>query len=236
MKSYSLLVASIFTAAVTHSSQAVNGDYINNGSFESGSGSYLGWTTIGSAGINSTQFSAPTDGSFKAFISSGSGSVTASVLSTFFGGATLPGNTGGAAVEGSGIRQTFASAYPVSFSFDYKYVSQEDIHSGFDETFVYVDGNVSLLSDSDSPGLVTITGLPLRYKNGTAYRTVRIELAAGTHTIGFGSYDTGDASGDSAIIVDNVQAIPEPGTATLGVGLGLVGLLSRATRRRRARA
>ncbi|MEO6739836.1 MAG: hypothetical protein ABIP20_06265 [Chthoniobacteraceae bacterium] len=145
--------------------------------------------------------------------------MTASVLSTFFGGATLPNNGDGPAVESSGIRQAFNAVTRAAFAFDYRYVSQEDIHSGFDETFFYLDGNIILLADSDSPGIVPISSLHLRYKNGTAYRTVRLELAAGTHTVGFGTYDTGDASGDGALIVDNIETVIEPCTAGFGIDL-----------------
>ena len=236
MKPYHLLVTCIFSATFSHPLLAASGNFVTNGSFESGGGSFSGWTATGATSISANAFSNPTDGSFKAFISNSSGSVAASVLSTFFGGAALPDNGGGPAVEGSGIRQTFNAVTDAAFSFDYRYVSQEDIHSGYDETFFYLDGNIILLADSDSPGVVPISSLPLRYKNGTAYRTVRLELAAGTHTVGFGTYDTGDASGDSALIVDNISAVPEPCTAGFGIGLALVGLLSRTSRRTRTRA
>ena len=236
MKSYRLLVAFILSITLTHSLRADLVNYVTNGSFESAGGSFSGWTTTGSTSIDTISFSAPTDGSFKAFISNSSGSVAASVLSTFFGGAILPANGGGNAIEGSGIKQTFTAPGPAELYFDYRYVSQEDIHSGYDETFFFLDGDVTLLTDSDTAGVIPISGLPLRYKNGTAYRTVKVSLSAGTHTVGFGSYDTGDASGDSALILDNIQAIPEPATVMFGVGLGLAGLVTSTARRRRVRA
>lgn len=139
-------------------------------------------------------------------------------------------------MEGSGIKQTFTIDQPGTLSFDYRYVSQEDIGSSYDETFLVLDGQIITLADSDTLGVTTLTGLPLRYKNGLPYRSVNLDLPAGQHTIGFGTYDTGDASGDSALILDNIQAIPEPGTATFGIGLALVGLLSRSCRRARVRA
>ncbi len=225
----------LFTAAASISS-AASVNYISNGSFEASGGSFSAWTTTGAVSISSNTFGAPTDGSFKAFISNTSGSVAASILSTFFGGIALPATAGGSAVEGSGIKQTFTIDQPGTLSFDYRYVSQEDIGSSYDETFLVLDGQIITLADSDTLGVTTLTGLPLRYKNGLPYRSVNLDLPAGQHTIGFGTYDTGDASGDSALILDNIQAIPEPGTATFGIGLALVGLLSRSCRRARVRA
>lgn len=223
-------------AAAADLSHAASLNYISNGSFEANAGSFSAWTTTGSASILSNTFGTPTAGTFKAFISNSSGSVAASVLSTFFGGVALPSNAGGPAVEGSGIRQTFSIQQPATLSFDYRYVSQEDIGSGYDETFFFLDGRVTLLGDSESPDVIPLSGLPLRYKNGTPYRTVTLTIPAGLHTVGFGTYDTGDASGDSGLLLDNVQAVPEPGTITFGIGLGLVGLLSRNNRRSRTRA
>ena len=139
-------------------------------------------------------------------------------------------------MEGSGIKQTFTALQQAALSFDYAYVSQEDIASGYDETFYYLDGTLTKLADSQTPGAVPMSGLPLRYKNGIPYRTITITIGAGTHEVGFVVYDTGDASGDTALILDNVQAMPEPGTMAFGLGLGLVALLSRHSRSRQARA
>lgn len=231
MKHHILALTCALAAAAAGVSHAASVNYVNNGSFEANGGSLYGWTTTGATSVLSNAFGAPTDGTFKAFISNSSGSVSASVLSAFFAGATLPANSGGPAVEGSGIKQTFSIQQNATFSFDYSYVSQEDVGSGYDETFFYLDGQVMLLADSGTPGVIPISGLPLRYRNGLPYRTISLDLSPGQHTVGFGTYDTGDASGDSALILDNVQAIPEPGTAAFGIGLGLIGLFSRCLRR-----
>ena len=223
-------------AAAANLSQAASINYVSNGSFEANTGSFNAWTTTGATSIFSNTFGAPTDGSYKAFISNSSGSVDASLLSLFFGGVALPTNTGGAAVEGSGIKQTFSIQQPGTLSFDYRYLSQEDIGSGYDETFFFLDGQITLLTDSETPGVIPLSRLPLRYKNGSPYRTVTFDIAAGQHTLGFGTYDTGDPSGDSALLLDHVQAVPEPGTAAFGIGLGIVGLLSRSVRRPRGRS
>ncbi len=231
---FSLILSSVALFFGATQAPAVN--YVSNGSFEASGGTFSAWATTGSASVVSSLFGATTDGTYKAFISNSSGSVSAAALSSFFDGALLPASAGGSAVEGSGIKQAFTLQQPGTLSFDYRYVSQEDIGSGYDETFLYLDGHVTLLADSDTPGVLTLAGLPLRYRNGLAFRTFTLDLAAGVHTLGFGAYDTGDASGDSALILDNVQAIPEPGTAVFGLGLGLVGLLSRKSRRNRSQA
>lgn len=235
LKRLRLIATCALGAAAANISDAASLNYVTNGSFEASGGSFNAWTATGATSILSNAFGTPTAGTFKAFIGNGSGSVSASILSGFFGGIALPANAGGAAVEGSGIKQSFTLQQPATLSFDYRYVSQEDIGSGYDETFFFLDGHVTLLGDSEAADLMPLSGLPLRYKNGTPYRTVTLDISAGLHTVGFGTYDTGDASGDSALLLDNVQAVPEPGTATFGIGLGLVVLLSRNIRRTRAR-
>lgn len=224
MKSYLLLFTCVLTGVL---GQAGHAALITNGSFEDGGGSFNGWSVAGAAVISTNQYGAPPDGASQAFISTSVGSVSGSALSTFFGTA-LPGNTRGGATEGSGIKQTFSAPGSVVFSFDYKYVTQEVIGSGYDEGFYFIDGSVFSLANSNSVGLIAID----RSTNGTPYRRVSLTLSAGLHTIGFGTYDTGDTSGDSALIVDNIQAVPEPATFVTGVGLALAGLCFR--RRRRA--
>jgi len=73
-----------------------------------------------------------------------------------------------------------------------------------------------------------VTGLD----KGLPYQTVNIPLTAGTHTLGFGSYDTSDTSVTTGLLIDNITtgAVPEPATATLA-GLGIAGLM--ITRRRK---
>ncbi len=225
-KTIYLLFACIFTGILEHSGNAA---LITNGSFEDGGGSFGGWTVAGTAVITANQFGTPSDGAAQAFISNSAGSVTSAALSAFFGGATLPGNARGVATEGSGIKQTFTSTGPVRFSFDYRYLTQENIGSGYDEGFYFIDGAVFSLANSTAAGLIAID----RYTNGTPYRTVSLTLSAGLHTIGFGTYDTGDASGDSALIVDNIQAVPEPATLGVGLGLAFAALFLRKPRRAR---
>jgi PEP-CTERM motif len=225
-KTLCLLFACMFTGILEYSGNAA---LITNGSLEDAGGSFNGWTVAGTAVVTANQFGAPTDGAAQAFVSNSAGSVTSAALSAFFGGATLPGNARGVATEGSAIKQTFTSTGAVQYSFDYRYVTQEGIGSGYDEGFYFVDGAVFSLANSTSAGLIAID----RYTNGTPYRSVSLTLSAGLHTIGFGTYDTGDASGDSALIVDNIQAVPEPATFGVGLGLAFAGLFFRRTRRAR---
>jgi PEP-CTERM motif len=203
---------------------------IINPSFEDGT--FNGWLTTGATSIQTSSFTAPTDGTFEALMSSSTGSVSAASLSTFFDGAAIPANGNGTATEGSGIKQTFVLSSTITLTFDYKYVTAEGISSGYDETFYFLDGVITLLADTNTAGVAAIGGLPLPYTNGRPYQTVSFSVPAGTHTLGFGSYDTGDTIVDTAILIDHI-VVPEPSTwASLAMGLaGLIGF-----RRRRSGA
>lgn len=227
LRSRCLFTVVLATAALSILPGSAQAQVVNP-SFEDGT--FNGWLTTGVTSIQTSSFTAPTNGTFQAFMSNATGSVTASTLSTFFGGATLPGNTRGAATEGSGIKQTFVLSSTITLSFDYKYVTQEGIGSGWDEVFYVLDGTVTLLASPNTAGVAAISGLPAPYVNGLPYQTVTLSLPAGSHTLGFGSYDTGDTSADTAILVDNI-VVPEPSTlASLAIGMaGLIGFRRRRT-------
>jgi hypothetical protein len=219
-----------------------------NGSFEQSGGSFTGWSAIGStsiANITNTQPSlTPTNGSFQAFLSNNiSGAVSASSLDSFFNinNIALPVDTlARGPTNGSAILQTFSIGTASTLSFDFKSVTSEIPGSQWDIMFYFVDGVITVLPNPDATGAnpnnsFGLTGAPdsNSYTYGYNYQTISVALAAGTHTIGFGVYNTGDESVNSGLFIDNVVlGIPEPGTATL-MGCGLFGLAATAWRRRR---
>ena len=220
-----LISGLLLLAAGTHTA---HGSVIVNGSFETGD--FTGWTTTGATSIQGSGFTAPTNGSFQALATSGTGSVSAASLAAFFGVGSLPGNGNGAATEGSGFKQSFTLASASTLSFDYKLVTNEAVGSGFDE-IMYFDGSTNLLGSANN----AISGQGAAgFINGTPYATVTLNLSAGTHTIGFAAYDTGDTVVDSGIVIDNVslEAVPEPGTALFG--FACVGVAALRRRRRSA--
>lgn len=211
---------------------------LTNGSFEQNGGSFTGWSTIGStsiANLTNTQPSlTPTNGSFDAFISNNiSGAVSASSLASFFNNAVLPVDTlERSATDGSGILQTFSVGSASTLSFDFKSVTNEVPSSQWDIIFYYVDGNVTILPNPDALSANTnnsfgVTAAPdsNSYSYGYNYQTITVALAAGTHTIGFGVYNTGDEVVNTGLFIDNVTVVPEPATsALLGSGLAVLGL------------
>lgn len=205
---------------------AAQGQTIINGSFEAGGGSLSSWTVVGNASVSGTTLTAPVSGSWQALLVAPSGAgASAASLSAFFGGVALPSTARGAATIGSGIKQTFTLTSAATLSFSYKYVTGEAVSSGYDSSFVFKDGTLTSLASSTSAGLSSSRGVS-GYSNGLNYVTATISLAAGTHTIGFGVYNTADTAVASAIFVDNVfstSAVPEPATTALWFAVGAAG-------------
>ena len=214
-----------------------------NGSFEQSGGSFTGWSTIGStsiANITNTQPSlTPTNGSFQAFISNnGSGAVAVNnTLDSFFNvnNIALPADTlNRVPTNGSGILQTFSVSGASVLSFDVKSVTAEVPNSQWDIMFYIVDGKITVLPNPDATGAnpnnsfgvtVSTNSGPDSYTYGYNYQTITVALAAGTHTIGFGVYNTGDQDVNSGLFIDNVTVVPEPATyALLGGGLVFLAL------------
>jgi hypothetical protein len=213
---------------------------LTNGSFEQGGGSFTGWGTIGNTAIANITSTQPSNGSSQAFISNSSGnSVAANALSAFFNNTSLPPNAKGGATNGSGILQTFTVAAPITLSFDFQSVTAESLGSLWDTSFFYLDGNLTILPNPDELNAAvantnTITVGSESYSFNYSYKTLSFQLTTGSHTIGFGVYNTGDTSVNTGLFVDNIRlgAVPEPDTIVL-LATGLVGVAAVGWRRRR---
>ena len=58
-----------------------------------------------------------------------------------------------------------------------------------------------------------------------------VDLAPGAYTLGFGILDVQDSDLGTAVVVDNIELVPEP-RAMLAIGLALVGIWLAGRRRR----
>lgn len=212
-----------------------------NGSFEASGSALTSWATTGSASVSGTTLTAPASGSHHAFIvapAGGSPGVPAAALSSFFSGVTLPATSKGAATSGSGIKQTFTLTQAATLTFSYKYVTAEVRNSGYDSSFFFQDGTLTTLASSTTPGLNASKGVT-GYSNGLNYTSVTVTLGIGTHTIGFGVYNSADTAVASAIFVDNVfttSAIPEPSVTVVIFGLIAVGVVGGSIGRKKIAA
>lgn len=227
------------------------GAAIVNGDFETGN--LGGWMTTGSTSIEDAGFgTGPSEGTYQAFMSSGTGSVDADALATFLGLslAELNAGVGSPVIEGSAIKQTITVVADEEIFFDWNFLTNEnDPLNGppittFDGGVFVTAGSKVILADKES-GLLgsSTTG----FFQETGYLTSSYTaLSDGTLTIGFGVYDVLFNDVDSGLLLDNIrrelpttvppnppgpgQAVPEPGTIML-LGFGLLGF-ARVSRRK----
>lgn len=144
----------------------------------------------------------------------GDRTVPASEISAFFGGIALPGNSNGAPTDGSAVKATFSLQGITSVAVGYQVVTNEDLNSGWDHAFVYLDGRQYTLGSSS---LANTPGLSASNPNaaGLVYATRPMALfitglTPGAHTLGFGVYDTGDEDVTSGLLLDR---LPDVGSA-----------------------
>lgn len=164
--------------------------------------------------------------------------------------------SGGAENAGSGVSATFTADANNIILFDWYFVTREDTGNGFGTTFndfAYVtitgggsvtpillaDGNNSINSgaagtaglaavSTGSQGAGNVDGGT--FENGTGWQTASFQLGtAGTYTISFGVLNVGDNSQawPSALLIDNVNVVPEPGSIVAVLGLITLVLLGR---------
>jgi uncharacterized protein with beta-barrel porin domain len=224
----SLVVVAIFLA------QAAPAQTLVNGSFETGD--FTGWQvtmgvspgspiviTSGPTTINgsTSNVQLPAQGIYQAFIqSTGSASVGQAIpvlgpggLDDFLG-TILPGDAAGPVVNGEAIQQTFTTLGSAKITFSYAFQSKEVVGLDRDETGYVLNGVFVSLANPASPGVSAANSIGGAFVGGLpGYQTVApITVGAGTHTLGFVAYNTGDPLATSALFVDNIIVTPLFGT------------------------
>ena len=211
-------------ATASASAAVINGSFENNLS---------NWTTFGTVG---TTNASATNGMSSALITAvDNGAYNAPALESFAGitDVALQAIKSGYKdfTTGSAIKQTFSATAGDKFSFDYRTLTNESITSPWDFTFVVIDGVALALGDTNiNSGFgAGVAG----YETANSWKTFTQTFAStGNHTITFGAFQAGDNSVSTALLVDNVKAVPEPTTVAL-LGLGLLGFA--ASRRKSAK-
>jgi uncharacterized protein with beta-barrel porin domain len=192
---------------------------IINPSFETGD--FTGWATAGDPAVVSTPPFAPAtipNGTYTALINStanpGFGiyatgeSTTAAALNTFLQNAynptfALPANSYGVATNGEAIQQSFTLAHTERLTFSWKYDSRELLMNDTDSTGYVLNGVYHQLANANTPGQSMANGVGFLY-SGLPWETLTLNLPAGTDTLAFVAYNTGDINSPSGIFIDNL--------------------------------
>jgi hypothetical protein len=164
----------------------------------------------------------------------GPNTVPAAELSAFFNGVFLPGNMNGDPTDGSGVKATFSLQGTTSLAVKYQLITNEDIGSGYDRAFVYIDGRQYTLGNNslaNTPGLSPSNSNAAGLVNATRPVALLVTgLTPGLHTVGFGVYDTEDTEVTSGLLLSR---LPDVGGA-LAVAVDqrevLLGITQTATR------
>lgn len=219
--SFTGLAAGTYTVAEVMQSgwQQTSPGAVSNGSFETGS--LTGWNTIGSIEVQTASYGVtPTQGTYQAVLTNGSGSVTDSALESFFGwsAGTLDGMGNGDATEGSAMKlSTITVAAGSTLTFDWNFLTNESTPSNYYNDFAFVSINgLTELADTNS----TFALSPTVFTEQTGYKKFSYTFrAGGTYTIGLGVVDAGDKTVDSALVVDNFSLTPN-GVYQVNLALG----------------
>lgn len=210
-----------------------------NGSFE---GAAIGpWVVVGPGGQVTPSFDGvlPTDGVKMAIIDNDVGG-----LATFIVDLVLTNSVGVSpnylasafptATEGSLLYQNLTLSPGESVvSFDWNFLTNESTPSAFNDlAFAHLisgsTGNAVQTAILDT--FSTFSGSGSIYTNQTGWNTVSFSgLTPGSYALVFGVLDDGDRDVASAVLVDNVRAVPEPSSIGL-LGMTLFGLIARRRR------
>ncbi|MBE9074326.1 PEP-CTERM sorting domain-containing protein [Microcystis sp. LEGE 08355] len=142
-------------------------------------------------------------------------------------------------VEGSAIKQTITANAGDVFSFSWNFLTDEDANNTDYNDFAFFTLNNTLYSLADTQSIFPVNPSFSHLKKETGYQTYTIPISVtGNYILGFGVVDVdktggGNATGNSALLVDNIKLtngvkVPEP-DSIFGLLLTL-GLASKCKR------
>ncbi|WP_009633324.1 PEP-CTERM sorting domain-containing protein [Synechocystis sp. PCC 7509] len=240
-----------------HSSQAG----VMNGDFEDG---FAGYSTIGDTIVHTGSFESNyggghseavisnTPGAEVDFTFSGNPAVSTANLETFLGlsAGSFDAIASDSVIEGSAIQQTFYGNANDILSFDFQFLTDEDVFAGSnrpnanfnDLAFFTVQFNNSpayIFQLADTFSNFSNSNTPFIYE--TNGQNTALSLAqSGYYTIGFGVLDVGDESFASSLLLDNIgvtssEPVPEPATM-LGLTAFSFGAFMKRRQKQKAKA
>lgn len=154
--------------------------------------------------------------------------------STFLGDQSFDRLATATPIEGSALKQTFTAAAGDTVSFSWNFLTNESSDRAAVDDYTYPDFNdfafASIQSDSGSQWFRladTVAGLnpsSTSFDSETGFRTFSYTIpTAGNYTLGIGVVDVGEATRISGLLVDNVEAVPEPNSTVGTLGLLFLG-------------
>lgn len=217
---------------------------IDNGSFENTPPT--DWTFVGAGSLNNFSGTVdgilPTDGNYYAYLNTGPGALAVGVQDSIFASQGLPSayinSNFTNAIEGTIMFQNFTlGSGQNEICFDWNFLTNEATPPAGSNDFAF-----ALLWSQTAGSLVatayydTFSPLPLtgsQFLRQSGWNTVIWSGLTPGHdyTIGFGVFDRNNSAVTSALLVDNVKAVPEPSSLIALIGLGIA---SAARRRKRS--
>ncbi|MCA2815105.1 MAG: PEP-CTERM sorting domain-containing protein, partial [Microcystis sp. M090S1] len=217
-----------------------------NGSFETGN--FSDWNTSGQASVENSSFQVtPVNGNYQAVLQTcvfvgacddNQSLTNANDLESFL---DLSGNelSNLSVVEGSAIKQTITANAGDIFSFYWNFLTDEDATNVDYNDFAFFTLNNTLYSLADTQSSFPVNPSFSHLTKETGYQPYTITISvSGDYILGFGVVDVdktggGNATGNSALLVDNIKLnniakVPEPDTL-FGLLLTL-GLASKCKR------
>lgn len=211
----------------SNSSQAA----VINGDFEDG---FTGYSTIGDTIVHTGSFESSYGGGYSSavisntpgaevdFTFSGNPAASTADLEAFLGLATgsLNAIATNSVIEGSAIKQTFYGNANDILSFDFQFLTDEDVKLDHNHpsrayndlaffTFQFDESPTYVFQLADTFSDFTDSYTPFIYETNAQTQSLSL-LETGYYTIGFGVVDVGDEGFSSSLLVDNVGLTPSP--------------------------